>query len=127
MPSKKSLLDLPSTFDRLSRACGNPDRRIARALKSKVTCFSGVRSEGTMEEGGAVLETPTRHGAGRARVQECSEASNRGGFRDRVLSEAGHGLLVEMNEALFAEIARDKAVRDDGWLRLQVILAVFQI
>jgi len=44
-----------------------------------------------------------------------------------VLSEAGHGLLVEMNEALFAEIARDKAVRDDGWLRLQVILAVFQI
>lgn len=59
-------------------------------------------------------------GGGTGWIPAASPAGAHSGAGAGALIGAGHQNLVEMDEALFAEIEGDREVRDDGWLRLKV-------
>ncbi|KAJ1477545.1 hypothetical protein T484DRAFT_3015893 [Baffinella frigidus] len=60
-------------------------------------------------------------GGGTGWIPAASPAGAHSGAGAGALIGAGHQNLVEMDEALFAEIEGDREVRDDGWLRLKVL------
>ena len=78
--------------------------------------------EGMAGEGSFASPARPHHGAGSAGgtslLSPAGAHSGTGG--GALLRGAGHQSLVEMDEALFAEIEGDREVRDDGWLRLKV-------